>query len=325
MTTHRLDPQIFYYTFGPHEPALRISPGDTVSAETRDAWGLDKYRQPIEPPQQQPAPGTTLKYSNPLVGPIFVEGAAQGDLLAVHIDAIELNRDVALSKQSANFGSLTGEYAGHNLLYNPPIETVQYEWQLDLERNVGMFEMPNSRVGRIEAPLAPFIGSIGVAPSLGRHEPTLAPGEFGGNMDCVETKVGTTLYLPVWVDGGYLFFGDVHALQGDGEVNGTALEMTADVTLTIDVVKKAEVNNGAGAEWPRLEDETHLMVAGSTRPLMDCVRLAQVELLRWLVEEYGFEREEVWQLMGQVGTMRIGNVVDPQYTVVAKFPKRYLP
>ena len=144
-------------------------------------------------------------------------------------------------------------------------------------------------------------------------------------MDCVETKVGTTLYLPVWVDGGYLFFGDVHALQGDGEVNGTALEMTADVTLTIDVVKKAEVNNGAGAEWPRLEDETHLMVAGSTRPLMDCVRLAQVELLRWLVEEYGFEREEVWQLMGQVGTMRIGNVVDPQYTVVAKFPKRYLP
>jgi acetamidase/formamidase len=148
---------------------------------------------------------------------------------------------------------------------------------------------------------------------------TLTPGEFGGNMDCVETGAGTTLYLPVWADGAYLLFGDVHALQGDGEINGIALETTAEVTLEL------EVWQGVQAEWPRLENETHIMVAASARPLDDCVRLAQMELLRWLVELYGFQREEAWQLNAQVGTMRIGNMVDPMYTVVAKFPKKYLP
>ena len=82
---------------------------------------------------------------------------------------------------------------------------------------------------------------------------------------------------------------------------------------------------GRTAEWPRLENETHIMVAGSTRPLMDCVRVAQMELLCWLVDEYGFQREEAWQLNAQVGTIRIGNIVDPCYTVVAKYPKAYLP
>ena len=107
--------------------------------------------------------------------------------------------------------------------------------------------------------------------------------------------------------------------QGDGEVNGTALEVTAEVTLQIEVIK------GKKADWPRLENATHIMVAGSTRPLMDAVRLSQMELLRWLMEDYGFQREEAWQLNAQVGTMRIGNVVDPMYTVVAKFPKSCLP
>jgi amidase len=91
------------------------------------------------------------------------------------------------------------------------------------------------------------------------------------------------------------------------------------------VTLELEVRHGIEAEWPRLEDATHIMVAGSTRPLDDCVRLAQFELLRWLVDEYGFQREEAWQLNAQVGTMRIANVVDPLYTVVAKFPRAYLP
>ena len=129
----------------------------------------------------------------------------------------------------------------------------------------------------------------------------------------------TTLYLPVWVEGAYLSFGDVHAVQGDGEVNGTALEVPAEVTLQIDVLEQR------AADWPRLETETHIMALGSTRPLMDCVRLAQMELLSWLVSDYGFQREEAWQLSGQVSSMRIGNVVDPCYTVAARFPKAFLP
>ena len=146
-------------------------------------------------------------------------------------------------------------------------------------------------------------------------------------MDYMEVREGATLYLPVWVDGAYLAFGDVHALQGDGEVNGTALEATAEVTLDLKVVKghKAVWPERRRAEWPRLENSTHIMTIGSTRPLMDCVRLAQIELLFWLTEEFGFQREEAWQLMSQVGSMRIGNVVDPLYTVAARFPKNCLP
>jgi len=90
----------------------------------------------------------------------------------------------------------------------------------------GHYGVTGSRLKRVEARLKPFIGSIGVAPRFGRIETTLAPGEYGGNMDCVETCEGTTVYLPVWVRGAYLAFGDVHALQGDGELNGTALEVT---------------------------------------------------------------------------------------------------
>lgn len=319
MTTHYVQPKVYYYTFGPWPPLARIKSGDTVIAETRDAMGYDAQRNPVPDSMKQSIPGTTLRYSNPVVGPLYVEDAAEGDMLAVHIRRIRLTRNFALSKQTTNFGSLTGETPGHILLYNPPIPTIWYEWRLDLERNVGILELPNSRLKLVEVPLHPFIGSIGVAPRFGRIETTLAPGEFGGNMDCVETGEGTTLYLPVWVEGAYLSFGDIHAVQGDGELNGTALEVTAEVTLDIEVLK------GRQADWPRLENETHIMVAGSTRPLMDCVRLAQMELLRWLVDDYGFQREEAWQLNAQVGTMRIGNVVDPQYTVVARFPKAYLP
>jgi amidase len=319
MTIHHLEPKSFCYTFGPFEPALRITSGDTVVAETRDAHGYDAGRNPLPEHMKQRIPGTTLRESNPVVGPIYVEGAEEGDLLAVHIRRIRITRNSALSRQSSNFGSLTGEGPGHILLYNDPVPIVPYEWKLDLDQNVGILELPNSRLKRVAVPLEPFIGSIGVAPRFGRVEMTLAPGEFGGNMDCVDTCEGTTLYLPVWVTGAYLAFGDVHARQGDGELNGSGLDVPAELTLEIEVLK------GRKAEWPRLENETHIMVAASTRPLMDCVRLAQMELLSWLVGEYGFQREEAWQLNSQVGTMRIGNVVDPRYTVVAKFPKSCLP
>lgn len=319
MTVHHLVPQRFYYTFGPHEPALRVRSGDTIVAETRDAMGLDKHREPLPEEMKEHIPGTTLRESNPCVGPIYVEGADEGDLLAVHIRRVRPNRDWAWSKQTANFGSLTGEVPGRALLYNPPIETIFTDWRLDLERNVGILELPNSRIRRVEVPMHPFLGSIGVAPRYGRREMTLTPGEYGGNMDCVDTCEGATLYLPVWVEGAYLLYGDAHAIQGDGEVNGTAVEVSAEVSLEVEVLK------GRHAEWPRIESATHIMTTGSTRPLMDCVRVAQIELLNWLVDEYGFQREEAWQLMAQVGTMRIGNVVDPNYTVVAKFPEKYLP
>jgi acetamidase/formamidase len=310
---------VYQYTYGPQKPILHISDGDTVIAETRDAYGYDQNRAPLADHMKQQLPGTSLLERNPLVGPIYVEGVEEGDVLAVEIREIRLTRNVALSRQASNFGSLTGETPGKTLLYNEPIDSRWFEWKLDLTRNTAFIELPGSCIGGVEVPLHPFIGSIGVAPRFGRTETSLTPGEYGGNMDYREVRAGTTLYLPVWVEGGYLSLGDVHALQGHGEVNGVALEVSAEITLCIRIIK------GMKAEWPRLVDDRFLMVVGSTRPLIDCIRISQIELLSWLTGEYAFQREEAWQLMAQVGEIDIANIVDPAYTAVSKFPRKYLP
>lgn len=315
---HKLESRIYYYTFGPNQPALTVKSDDTIVALTRDAGGLNEKMEPMPEEQKQQSDVTSFRESNPLVGPIYVEEAEPGDTLAATIEKIKLNRTYAWSRHRTHFACLTGEVPGKQLLLNEPLPESKFDWQLDLERNIGILELKASKLKRIIIPLHPFLGCIGVAPRFGRVEPSLAPGEYGGNMDCIETKEGTTLYLPVWVRGAYFAFGDVHAAQGDGEICGVALETTAEVTVKLEVVK------GKSIEWPRLEDDTYLMTAGSGRPLMDCVRIAQVELVKWLVDDYGFEKWEAFQVISQSMTMRIGNVVSPNYTVVAKFPKKYL-
>lgn len=318
MTVHHLEPQIFHTTFGRNEPALRVQSGDRIIAETRDARGNDKHNTPLSDTLRPRADGFEFSTSNPLVGPVYVEGAEPGDALAVHVEKIALNRTTAWSSHSPNFGSLTGEQYARRLLLNDPLPRKLFEWSLDLQRRVGILGLRESRTKRIELPLHPFIGSIGVAPRYGRVETALTPGEYGGNMDCVETREGTTLYLPVWARGAYLSFGDIHAAQGDGEVCGSALETTAQVTLRVEVRQHWQI------EWPRMEDRNFLMATGSLHSLIDAVRVAQVEMLSWLMNDYGFEKWEGWQVLSQAGTMRIGNIVDPNYTVVVKFPKALL-
>jgi acetamidase/formamidase len=288
-------------------------------ARTRDAGGFNEKMEPMPEEMKQHSASTLLSERNPQVGPVYIEEAEPGDILAVTIQRIKLNRDYAWSRHRSNFGSLTGEAPGKQLFLNDPVPEAKFDWQLDLEQNTGILELKSSRRKRIEIPLHPFLGSIGVAPRFGRIETSLVPGEFGGNMDCIETRESTILYLPVWVRGAYFSFGDVHAAQGDGELCGVALETTAEVTLKLEVLK------GKNIDWPRLEDETYIMTTGSIQPLMDCVRIATVELVKWLVDDYGFEKWEAFQVISQAATMRIGNVVDPNYTVVVKFPKKYLP
>jgi acetamidase/formamidase len=132
-------------------------------------------------------------------------------------------------------------------------------------------------------------------------------------------RAGTTVYLPIFHDGAYVYFGDGHARQGEGEVAGTGLETSMDVELRFDLIK------GKSIDWPRLEDENYIMVAGSARPLIDAFRLAHIELVEWLVQDYGFDRLDAYALLGQLAVSTVANIVDPAYTVIAKFPKRYLP
>ncbi len=299
--TVRFTPTVAQPTFAVREPVLRIRPPAVLISKTN--FGA-YYTE-----QGGPFPGE--------VGPIYVEGATTGDMLKVEIIRVHPNHHLAAARVYADFGGLASD--NRVRLLNPPIEPRRYLWRLDTVRMVGTTEMPNSRVGRMEIDLKPMLGRVAVAPRGAEAFGGLWPGDFGGNMDAQEVRPGTTVYLPVFHDGAYFYFGDGHARQGQGEVAGTGLETSMDVVLKIEVVK------GKTIDWPRLEDAEHIMVAGSARPLIDAFRLAHIELIEWMVEEYGFDKTDAYALIGQVGESTVANIVDPAYTVVSKIRKRYLP
>ncbi len=290
-------------TFAVREPVMRLAPGTVLESQTFSTPG-DYYS-----PEGGPWPGE--------VGPFYIEGATPDDTLVVRVIKVRPNRDTAVS----TIGPRLSAVAGDNRLkiLNTPIPSRRYVWKLDRDRMVGTLDIPQSASKRIELPLAPMLGRVAVAPAGGEAFDGLWPGNVGGNMDAADVREGTTVYLPIFHDGAYCYFGDGPALQGDGEICGSGLETTMDVTLEIDLIK------GRRIAWPRLEDADHLMVAGSARPLIDAFRIAQVELIDWLVADYGFEQFDAYQVVSQAGVSRIANVVDPNFTVVAKFPKRYLP
>ncbi len=138
-------------------------------------------------------------------------------------------------------------------------------------------------------------------------------------MDFNEVVEGVTMYFPVFEPGALFMLGDGHAAQGDGEIDGAAIETSFDTTFTVDLIK------GKTIHWPRLENDELVMSIGSTRPLMDAVRIACGDVVNWLVEDYGYDKYEALQLLGQVAKIEIANVVDPQYSVACQVEKKYLP
>jgi acetamidase/formamidase len=302
--TIKFVPQSGVATFAVRPPVLRLKPGDIVESPTLTRPG-DYYEK-----EGGAWPGE--------VGPFYIEGAAPDDTLVVRILGVRLNRDTAVSfVRPAGLSALATD--GRLRLLNDPLPTRRFVWQLDRKRNVGTLDLPNSKSKRIEIPLNPMVGRVAVAPAGEEAFGGLWPGAFGGNMDASDIREGATVYLPVYHEGALFYFGDIHAAQGDGEVCGSGLETTAVVTMQFELIK------GKKIAWPRIEDASHIMVAGSGRPLIDAFRIAHVELIEWLVADYGFEKMEAYQIVSQVGTARVANVVDPLYTVVAKFPKALLP
>ena len=291
-------------TFAVREPILRLKPGAVVHTRTFSKPG-DYYEV-----KGGPWPGE--------VGPFLIEGATTEDTLVVRILKLRPNRDRAVSAVNpTGISAVAGD--SRTRMLNDPLPARRFEWRLDRERNVGILDLPLSAAKRIEMPLRPMLGRLAVAPQGAEAFDGLWPGNFGGNMDAADAREGTTVYLPVFHDGAYFYFGDGHARQGDGEICGSGLETTMDVTFQFDVIK------GQRIRWPRMEDAEDIMVAGSARPLVDAFRIAQVELIEWLVADYGFEKLDAYQVVSQGGHSRIANVVDPNYTIIAKFPKSLLP
>jgi len=289
-------------TFAVREPVLRLAPGTIVQTKTFSRPG-DYYEGGAWPSE---------------VGPFFIEGAAPGDTLVVRLLKLRPNRDTAVSRYNPyNISGVAGD--NRTRMLNDPLPARTFTWKIDPTRTIGTLDLPNSASKRIEVPLKPMLGRIAVAPAGQEAFGGLWPGDFGGNLDAADVREGATVHLPVFHDGALFYFGDGHALQGDGEIIGSGLETTMDVTFQFELIK------GKRIRWPRIESDEHIMVAASMRPLIDALRIAYVELIEWLVADYGFEKMEAFQLASQLGEVRVANVVDPNYTVVAKFPKKFLP
>lgn len=308
------DPQdTVYFTYCyAHPPAARIKPGDTVITRTRDA-----SNDAFAPTDKTLTPKLDLSKVNPQTGPFFVEGAEPGDTLVVRIDSIELNRDWGWGGSIPYFGALAPEYK--TAMITDPVPDRLFVWRLDRDRNVGTLDLPNSRIGKIEVPLRPFFGTIGTAAPAKECWSSLTPGQHGANMDFNEVVAGVTMYFPVFEPGALLMLGDGHAAQGDGEIDGAAIETSFNTRFTVDLIKGKKIN------WPRLINDRVIMTIGSTRPLMDALRLACTDMVSWLVADYGYDELEALQLLGQAAELEIANVVDPQYSVACVLDKRYLP
>ena len=303
-------PEQLVYTFGGNPPIMAIDSGEILDLFTEDALG-GKVRSVNDVPSEE----AKLPYINPQTGPFFVNGAEPGDTLAIHLLDIRPARDWGVSTISPLFGALVGTKQTANL--QEPLPERVWIYEVDSEAGEVIFRALDSDFST-RLPLDPFLGTIGVAPPPFEVRSALVPDTFGGNMDSHEVRAGTTVYLGVNVPGALFSIGDGHYAMGDGEICGVAVEGATNTMLAVDLLKNV------GCAWPRLENDDEIMVAGSARPLEDAVRIAYTQLVYWVMES-GLSLTDSYQLVSQAVTTRIGNVVDPNYTVVAKIAKRYLP
>jgi len=296
----------YHYTIGHYaDPMLCVKPGDTVVVETQDAFEGKIVNEDTLPSEVLEVP-----FLNPQSGPIYVEGAEKGDALAVKIHSIQPRgpQPRGTTCLVPYFGGLTGTETTVTLQDPLP----------EIVRKVQVTEKGIKWSDRLTLPYEPFIGTIATAPEIDSIN-SLTPGNHGGNMDLPDVCPGNTLYLPVRTEGAFLYLGDGHALQGDGELCGVAIEFPTTTTMTIDLVKEWTLN------WPRIENDAFIMSVGSARPMEDAARIAYADLVQWMVTSYGFDKWEAYLLLSQIGKVRLGNMVDPNYTVGASIAKQYLP
>ena len=306
--THSLTEAVqgsYNYVYGPYaEPVLRIEPGDIVEAQTVDAFGGR-----ITSEDDKPAELLNFPFLNPQCGPIAVEGAEKGDVLAVRIHAIEPRGEQPIGTTAliAEFGGLVG--TAQTAMINDPLPERVKKMEVT-ERGVRFN-------ADILLPYEPFIGTLGVSPEI-EAVSSLQPDYWGGNMDLPDVGPGAIVYFPVHHEGAYLYLGDCHATQGDGELCGVAVEIASTTTVQVDLIKNWRIG------WPRLENERLIMAIGSGRPMEDAARIAYRELVNWLVEGFGWDKLEAYLFLTQAGRVRLGNMVDPKYTLGASVLKTYL-
>jgi len=296
------------YLYATVPPVARLKPGDILDTNTLDAAGGALRK-----------PGDTIdkiKGDNPLTGPFYVEGAMPGDTLAVKILSVDVDGDQGWGGLFPDFGALNK--TTYTAMLHEPLPVRIWYYPIDRASHTATFHAQDSDF-TVQIPVSPFLGCIGVAPADGEARAALVPAEFGGNMDIPEAAAGNTLYFPVNVPGGLLYLGDGHAAMGDGEVDGTAIEAPLRVRLQLSLIK------GHQTHWPRIENEHAIMAVGVTRPVDDALRVAFTELVAWIHRDYGLSDLDAYELLSKVARIRLAEMVDPNYVVVASIDKKYLP
>ena len=302
--TFNFKPTAWYMTFSyDHPVALRIKPGDRVVTQTVDNQGNDLNEKRL------------VVGGNPEIGPFYIEGAEPGDTLVVTFEKMETNRKTAHSSTNLAPYTVDPQY----LLQRQPGQAPPAAWVLDKEKGVGRLEHPDLLPTMMELPLRPMLGCVATAPARKESIGTGTPGPWGGNMDYNGMGAGAKLMLPVNEPGALLYMGDGHARQGDGEVVGSGMETSLDVTFTVDLIKKKTI------AWPRLENSDYIMVIASARPVLEAIQHATTEMSKMLIADYGFNEHGAAAFMGEAVEYEVANIVDPSFTIVAKIKKAYLP
>src|SRR5262245_46276294 len=300
MSIHNFRPTHYHTAIGWHEPVLRVADGDTIVTTTVDAAGKDASDKQI------------TERGNPMTGPFYVEGAEPGDTLVVRLDRIMPNRAMGWSSAIVASNVVDPEDARELPKWR------QATWRVDVTNGTAKLVKPASALGELTLALAPMLGCFGVAPPRGQAISTATSGEHGGNMDYRGFREGVTVYFPVFAPGALLHVGDGHALQGDGEIVGTGIEISMQVELTVLLIK------GQRITWPRGENDDYIFTVGNARPLDQCVQHATSEMLRWLRDGYGLDAVSAGILLGQCVEYDLGNIFDPAYTMVCKLRKSLL-
>ena len=301
----------YAYTFGGVAPVMTVRSGTAMRV-----WSDDAFGGVLRSVDDLSGEKVDLRYVNPQTGPFFVEGAEPGDTLVLHFVSMVPAREWGASAAIPFFGGMTGTDRVVNL--QDPLPDTTWIYELDRDRHTVTFSARFSEL-TLELPVAPMLGTVGVAPAGGEVRSSLVPDRFGGNMDSPEIRAGSTVYLGVNVEGALFSVGDGHYRQGEGEACGTAVEGAMTTTFIVDLVK------GGGPGWPRIEDDHSWMTVGSSRPLEDSWRIGNSELVRWMGQLHGLHTMDAYQLLSQVAHAPIANVVDANYSVAVKAAKSLLP
>lgn len=306
MPTHHLEPtrETLHGHFSRDlPPVLTVDPGDTVVFRTLDAgWGLEPQRLDGSERRQFEPRDPELDRGHALTGPIFVRGAEPGMALGVRVEALRPGPYgwTVAGGWPSGFNQRLGvaEEPGHMLI-----------WTLDPDRGIGRDQFGRSVL------LRPFMGVMGLPPAdPGRH-PTPPPRFCGGNIDCKELQVGSTLYLPITLPGALFSVGDGHGLQGDGEVSGTAIECPMEsVQLTFSVHPEMHLTT------PRATTPDAQLTFGFHASLEEAMFIALDAMLALLGEQYGIERRDALALASVVVDLRITQIVNGVYGVHAVLP-----